>query len=297
MTTPSIRTTGTTHAVVSQDGATLSYLTMGSGPSVIVIPGTLSMAADYATFGSALAEQFTVHIIERRGRGYSSPQGADYSIRKECEDVLALQRQTGASALVGHSYGGLVALEVARANPSFTKVAVYEPGVSIDGSLSAGWMPRCQQKLAGQNYLDAFVAFVLGLGPDSRRNAPPWLMKLLLLLFMNPNERRQRLALLPEGLREHQEVVRLDNTCENYRAITADVLLMYGGKSDSAAVNLAMERLRAVLPRSQTWEFPRLDHFGIDKKAPREVARAVGAFLQKEQVPAFGEHVGQETAP
>jgi pimeloyl-ACP methyl ester carboxylesterase len=283
MTTSMSAATYTTHEVVSQDGAKISYLTLGSGPAVIVIPGTLSVAADYAAFGSALTEQFTVHIIERRGRGLSSPQGANYSISKECEDVLALQHQTGASALVGHSYGGLVALEVVRANPSFTKIAVYEPGASIDGSLSAGWMPRCQQKLAEQKYLDAFVAFVLGLGPDSRRNIPPWLMKLLLLLFMNPHARKQRLTLLPEGLREHQEVVRLDNSYENYRAITAEVLLMYGGKSDSSAVNLAMERLAAVLPRSETREFPRLDHFGIDQRAPQEVAQAVSAFFLKEQ--------------
>ena len=58
-------TTDTTHAVLSQDGAKISYLTMGSGPSVLVIPGALSMAADYAAFASALAEHFTVHIIER----------------------------------------------------------------------------------------------------------------------------------------------------------------------------------------------------------------------------------------
>jgi surfactin synthase thioesterase subunit len=31
---------------------------------------------------------------------------------------------TGASLLVGHSYGGLVALEVARNNTAFTKLAV-----------------------------------------------------------------------------------------------------------------------------------------------------------------------------
>ena len=72
--------------------AKISYLTLGSGPAVIVIPGALSMAADYVAFGSALAEHHSVHIIERRGRGLSSPQGADYSIRKEQEDVLALQQ-------------------------------------------------------------------------------------------------------------------------------------------------------------------------------------------------------------
>src|SRR5690348_15392612 len=94
------------HTVRSQDGATISYLTMGKGPAVLVIPGALSVAATYTAFARALADQFTVHIGERRGRGQSSPQGADYSIHKECEDVLALQHETGASLIVGHSYGG-----------------------------------------------------------------------------------------------------------------------------------------------------------------------------------------------
>src|SRR6266700_7239357 len=110
-------TTDTTHAVLSQDGAKMRYRSRGSGPSVLVIPGALSMAADYAAFASALAEHFTVHIIERRGRGKSSPQGDDYSMIKEREDVFALQQKTGASLLVGHSFGGLVALEVARNTP------------------------------------------------------------------------------------------------------------------------------------------------------------------------------------
>ena len=97
------------HVVFSNDGTKISYLSVGGGPWVIVIPGVLSMAADYATFARALSEHFTVHIIERRGRGESGPQGDDYSIVKECEDVLALQAETGGSLLVGHSYG-LVAL-------------------------------------------------------------------------------------------------------------------------------------------------------------------------------------------
>jgi pimeloyl-ACP methyl ester carboxylesterase len=286
MTTSSMSaTTETTYTVVSQDGAKISYLTLGSGPSVLVIPGALSMAADYAPFARALAGRFTAHIIERRGRGLSSPQGVDYSIRKECEDVLAVQRETSASALVGHSYGGLVALEVARRTPAFTKVAVYEPGVSIDGSIPMEWMPGYQQKLAEQKDLDAFVEFSLGTGPDRSRNTPPWLMKLLLPLFMSSRERKERLSLLYEGLREHREVARLDSSYENYRAITADVLLMFGGKSASSWVNLAMERLAVVLPQSETQEFPKLDHFGIDKKAPQEVARAVSAYFLKEQLP------------
>jgi pimeloyl-ACP methyl ester carboxylesterase len=282
MTTSRMSTaTDTTHALLSQDGAKISYLTMGSGPSVLVIPRALSMAADYAAFASALAEHFTVHIIERRGRGLSSPQGDDYSMLKEREDVLALQQETGASLLVGHSFGGLVALEVARNNPSLTKIAVYEPGVSLDGSIPMGWMPGYEKKLAEKKYLDAFVEYSLGIGPERARNTPPWLMKLLLPFFIGSHERKLMLGLLPENLREHQEVARLDSSSENYREIPADVLLMYGGKSHTTWVDMAMERLAAVLPRSETKEFPKLDHFGIDKKAPREVAKLVSAYFLK----------------
>ncbi|MDQ2905598.1 MAG: alpha/beta hydrolase [Chloroflexota bacterium] len=273
--------TDSTHFVFSQDGAKISYLTMGSGPAVLVIPGALSMAAGYAAFASALAEHFTVHIIERRGRGLSSPQGDDYSILKEREDVLALQQKTGSSFLVGHSFGGLVALEAARNNPSLTRIAVYEPGVSIDGSIPMGWMPGYEKKLAEKKYADAFVEFSLGVGPEHTRNTPPWLMKLLLPLIINSHQRKSMLGLLPESLREHREVARLDSSYENYREIPAGVFLMYGGKSNVVWVDKAMERLAAVLPQSETQEFPKLDHFGIDKKAPREVAKLVSAYFLK----------------
>ncbi len=276
-------TTYTTHTVLSQDGAEISYLTMGSGPSVLVIPGALSIASGYAAFARALAEHFTVHIIERRGRGESSPQGNDYSMAKEREDVLALQQKTGASFLVGHSFGGLVALEAARLNQALTKIAVYEPGVSIGGSISMDWMPRYEKKLAEQKYLDAFVEYSLGTGPDRARNTPRWLMKLLLPLFLSSQDRKQMLGLLPENLREHRELARLDSHYETYRDITADVLLMYGGRTHIAWVDLAMEQLAAVLPHSETKGFPTLNHFGIDKKAPGEVARAVCAYFLKEQ--------------
>ncbi len=106
---------GATHTVLSKDGTRIVYLSVGAGPSVLVVPGVLSMATDYAAFAHALAERFAVHTIERRGRGESGCQGDDYSMVKECEDVLAVQQDTGASLLIGHSWGtGLIALEVAR---------------------------------------------------------------------------------------------------------------------------------------------------------------------------------------
>ena len=66
---------------------------------------------------------------------------------------------------------------------------------------------------------------------------------------------------------------------QHHSEIAGSVLLMYGGRSDSKAVTLALERLVAVLPHAVTKEFPILDHCGIERTAPREVAKAVSDYF------------------
>ena len=149
----------------STDGETISYRTAGAGPSVIVIPGGLSVAANYDTFANALAETFTVHTIERRGRGRSSSQKPGYCMAVECSDVCTLQKKTQASCLFGHSYGGLIALETARNNTLVKKVAVYEPGVSVNGSIPVTWLSDYEKLLSQDKRLDAFVEFSAAVGP------------------------------------------------------------------------------------------------------------------------------------
>jgi pimeloyl-ACP methyl ester carboxylesterase len=239
----------------------------------------MSTADDYAAFADALGENFTVHTIERRGHGRSGPQGDHYGISKECEDVAAVRDQTGARYLVGHSYGGLVALEAARNNTALTKIAVYEPGVSVDGGISMAWLPRYRQRLAERKYLDAFAEFSIAAGPPRARKTPRWMMRLVLLLMLRAQRRQQLYRLLPANLLEHQEVARLDNTYRNYREVSAPTLLMFGGRSGRTEVALAIDRLAQVLPASEPRAFPKLDHFGPDQKGPREVAEAVKQYF------------------
>ena len=89
------------------------------------------------------------------------------------------------------------------------------------------------------------------------------------------------LNLLQENLREWQEIARLDNSYENYQQIAGCVLLMYGGKSDSPAVDLVVKRLPQVIQYVETKEFPHLDHFGIERTAPNEVAKVIGDYFLK----------------
>ncbi|MFC4453519.1 alpha/beta hydrolase [Deinococcus sonorensis] len=265
--------------VVSRDGTSIAYHTLGQGPAVIVVPGVLSTAAAYTRFAGALSPHFTVHILERRGRGLSGPQGEHYSVLKEREDVLAVQQATGAALLVGHSFGGLIALEVARTTRAFSRIAAYEPGVSIGGSIQMNWTSAYQQHLAQGRPLDAFVEFTHGAGPKRARRTPRWLMKLLLPRVVKPDELRDLLRLLPENLREHQALAALDSTVQQYQDVAAEVLLLQGGRSELEWVDLAMNRLPEVLPHAETHVFPTLDHFGLDKSAPEEVARTVTAFF------------------
>src|ERR1022692_4587805 len=265
----------------SADGATISYRTAGVGPSAVVIPGVLSVAANYDTFANALAEAFTVHTIERRGRGRRSPQEPGDCMAIECEDVRALLKKTQASCLFGHSYGGLIALETARNNVLVKKVAVYEPGVSVNGSIPATWVGEYEKLLAQNKRLDAFAEFSAAVGPARAQHSPRWLLKLLMPMVMRRRDLRQKLELLESNSREHQEIARLDNTYENYREVSADTLLLFGGKSDLPWVPTTVEKLSAVLPSVHVKQFPHLNHFAPDQTGPREVAQAVRAFFTK----------------
>jgi pimeloyl-ACP methyl ester carboxylesterase len=96
-----------TRLLASADGTPVEYLSVGRGPHVIVVPGALAIAADLTAFARLLAQRHTVHVMQRRGRGGSGPQGDRYGIARECEDIEAVRVRTGARLIVGHSFGGL----------------------------------------------------------------------------------------------------------------------------------------------------------------------------------------------
>jgi pimeloyl-ACP methyl ester carboxylesterase len=90
-------------SVRSADGTTIAFSTVGAGEPIVVVGGALRTAQDCLPFARALAKRFTVHVVDRRGLGASGPLGTDYSIDKECEDLLAVRATVDASRAFGHS--------------------------------------------------------------------------------------------------------------------------------------------------------------------------------------------------
>lgn len=268
------------NTAVSKDGTKITYSTVGNGPGLIIVPGALAVVEDFAALAQELSGYFTVHTVDRRGRGESDSQGADYSIEKECEDIEAVQSKTNAMYIFGHSFGGFVAMEVARNTSNFKKVAVYEPGVSIDGSINLDWIPHAEEELARQKYHAAFITFTRGLNPQSAR-APRPILSLIVRMVIGKKERQQKYRLLSGTIREHQEEGRLNNTYSHYSEIDADVLLMRGGKGVMSK-NVA-GKLLSVLPRGHEIVFPKLDHLAPESK-PQQIAREIQTFFRQDKI-------------
>ena len=127
-------------SVSSLDGTPIAVHTLGSGPGLIVVGGALQAADDYVGLARLLGEAFTVHVPDRRGRGGSGPYGEGYSLAKEVQDLQAVQSASGARAVFGHSYGGLVVLETMARGGDFSSASVFEPGVSINNSIPTAWL-------------------------------------------------------------------------------------------------------------------------------------------------------------
>jgi pimeloyl-ACP methyl ester carboxylesterase len=79
---------------------------------------------------AALSARYTVYAMDRRGRG-ASGDGPEYSLAREAEDILAVIATAGDSVfLLGHSYGGICALEAAMRSSRVRKLVLYEPPIA-----------------------------------------------------------------------------------------------------------------------------------------------------------------------
>ena len=247
-----------------------------------MIPGALATAEDYTAFATALGVQHTVHVLQRRGRGGSAPQDPSYSIEQEREDAASLLTLTGSEILIGHSFGGLVALETARDNPQVRSLALYEPGLSINGSVPMSWIEPARTLLERGCAMEAFVSYVAATGPVASRFVPAWALKRLLRRMLPQDELERMLMLMPENIAEHEQIARLGHQTGRYAGLPARTLLLSGGSTGISYLKRATEALRRELPRSENRVLKGLNHFAImNRGAPQAVAQAVSDFLAR----------------
>ena len=114
----------------------------------MLVHGTSSDHTRWAKVLPSLEERFTVFAVDRRGRG-ASGDADEYAIEREFEDVTAVVEALGEPVtLVGHSYGGICALEAALETSAIRRLVLYEPPLPVGVEIYVpGMLDRLEELL------------------------------------------------------------------------------------------------------------------------------------------------------
>jgi pimeloyl-ACP methyl ester carboxylesterase len=125
---------------ITANGAELYYEVRGIGPSLLLIPGGGADAGHVARFAGSLVRDFTVVAYDRRGLSRSPrPEGwSRTSITEQAEDAAGLVNALGLApaAVVGHSLGALIGLELLLRHPELVRQAVLIDAGPIDSAIA-----------------------------------------------------------------------------------------------------------------------------------------------------------------
>ncbi len=122
-------------------GGSLGGWLEGAGPAVLLLHGGPGMSFEYVdSLGEELAPEFRVAAYQQRGLEPSTPNGP-FTIAQAVEDALAVLDglRWERALVVGHSWGGQLALRLAAAHPERLQgvLAVDPLGVVGDGGMAA----------------------------------------------------------------------------------------------------------------------------------------------------------------
>jgi pimeloyl-ACP methyl ester carboxylesterase len=153
----------------SVNGVRLYYEERGSGTPIVGIHGGGSSAVFWETAAETLSEVGRVITYDRRGSNRSGrPEPYERtSVRDHADDALELMRALDAepAILIGRSYGGTVALDLALRHPeSALGIALLEAGTEGLSPEYDAWFESLAEKVeqaAGERGVDAVAEVVL----------------------------------------------------------------------------------------------------------------------------------------
>lgn len=253
--------------VRSKDGTLIAVECAGAGPSLVIVHGGTGDRRRWQPLFPLFAKHFRVCAMDRRGRG-DSGDSPDYSLQKETEDVVAVANaQPGPVFLLGHSYGGVSALEAAFLTRKISKLVLYEPplldlkhaavAVKMDRMIKAG-----DREQALVTFMQEVVLIPSG-EVAAMKTRPSW---------------AGLVASVESQIRQLRALDEYRFNPKRIRTLKAPTLLLTGSETASPQLKLAIKRLTQLLPNRQLVVFPGQQHNAMDT-VPQQFAEAVGDFL------------------
>ena len=253
----------------------------GTGEGVVCLHSNASASAQWRSLMERLAPRFHVLAPDSLGAGRSPAWPKDTTVA--LSDEVALLEPVFARAgkpfsLVGHSYGGAVALITALAKPGSIKaLALYEPtlfclleeeapgqaaanGIRETAADAAAAVERGDPSAAAERFIDYWM------GSGSWAAMPPPRQAVVAASMSNISGWAQALF---------GETTSLDA----FRRLDVPVLYMMGARSPPSSLGVA-RLLTRTLPNVTVVAFDQLGHMG-PVTHPEPVNEAIAQFLER----------------
>lgn len=266
------------------DGVELEYEVSGTGEPVVFIHG--AFIAD--TFRPLLAEpslagHYRLILYHRRGYAGSNRASEPVSVARQAADCRALLRHLDVerAQVMGHSYGAIVALQLALDTPSVVRsLALLEPGLMV-GASAQGYRESLAR--GAQRYREAGAEVVVDEFLQAR-----WPGYRATLDRVLPGAFAQALA--DAGTWFEREVsgqLGWHFSEAEVRRISQPTLSVLGGESDAlwSRFGETHRLLLAWLPHAEGFVLPGTTHF-MQLEDPRGMAEALAAFWARHRLPA-----------
>ena len=272
--------------IAAPDGVSIAVFRSGSsGPPLVLVHGATADHTTWRTSGPLFAARRRLHAVDRRGRGASGDGAPDehYAIEREFNDLAAVVDAVAAEAdgrpvdVVGHSYGGRIALGAALRSANLRRVVCYEGAPPAEGRgyqpEDAGTVERVAALVAAGDRDEALATFmrdIVGMPePDlaAFRADPIW---------------PRRAAAIDTTIRELSAETSPAASLAPLGAVRQPVLQILGGAS-SEPFAAATRALDARLRNGRVVTIDGARHAAHHTHAPAFVA-AIEAFLAARDV-------------
>jgi len=278
--------------LTTKDGRTLTYERKGSGPTLVCHPGGPGFSSLYLSNLGGLDEHLELVLLNPRGTGgsddASDPSGytiADYaSDVEELRDHLGLERLL----LLGHSHGGVVAIEYAATHPDRVERLILANTLPRHGPEQATAMQQGVEARRDQPWYDEAVAALQAEEQGDFRDGAELMdlcrrMMPLYYAEYSEAERRHVASLADDSLSVdatrlwEKEIYERFDMRPRLPALTMPTLVLTG-EQDFITGPVCSTELAEGIPAAETAVLPGVGHMTF-VEAPEEFGDAVLSFL------------------
>jgi pimeloyl-ACP methyl ester carboxylesterase len=253
------------------NGGELEYEVAGTGDPVLLIHGTGVAATFFPTMTQPSLAQYKLIRFHRRGFAGSSRAPVPFSMKEQAADAAALLKGLGIARahIVGHSFGGCVALQLALDQPSLVRsLVVMEPPI-FDPNAAVSPFAKLESMYQAGDKLGAMSTFSqMSYGTEWRTLAarvpggPAQVEKDVDTVFQS----------------EAPSMVKWGFGAAEAARITQPIVYVTGGGRHGGS----LKQLSAWIPRLESRVVPGVTHAML-MEDPSAVASAIAEFLNRQK--------------